>query len=138
MSRVRQSEVLISNEAFYTAFTTRDLQAMDMLWATEIDVSCIHPGATPIYGREAVMESWTQILSGPVKTALECLEPKAHFLGEDLAMVICFERLGAEILVATNIFARNGVDWMMVHHQSGPLATEIVRTPDMPSPRLLQ
>ncbi|MBO6561428.1 MAG: nuclear transport factor 2 family protein [Nisaea sp.] len=138
MSRARQSDVLIRNEAFYNAFTTRDLAAMEALWAGEMHVSCIHPGATPIFGRDAVMESWAQILSGPVRTSLQCLEPKVHFLSEELALVVCYERIGGETLTATNIFALESSDWVLVHHQAGPLANEIAGHADVPSPRLLQ
>ncbi|WP_193185996.1 nuclear transport factor 2 family protein [Nisaea sediminum] len=138
MSRARQSDVLIRNEAFYNAFTTRDLEAMEALWAGELHVSCIHPGTPPLFGRDAVIESWAQILSGPVKTALQCLEPKVHFLSEDLALVVCYERIGGETLAATNIFALESSDWVLVHHQAGPLASEMASHADVPSPRLLQ
>lgn len=138
MSRVRQTEILIRNEAFYTAFTTRDLKSMESLWASEMHVSCIHPGAVPLFGREAVMESWVQILSSPVRTSMQCLEPKVHLLRDDLAMVVCFERHGAETLIATNIFAYENTDWVLVHHQSGPLAAEAGASTDIPVPRLLQ
>tara|TARA_E500000318_G_scaffold47420_1_gene44627 strand:- start:4452 stop:4868 length:417 start_codon:yes stop_codon:yes gene_type:complete len=138
MSRARQTEILIRNEAFYTAFTTRDLAAMQSLWASEMHVSCIHPGAAPLFGREAVMESWVQVLSSPVRASLECLEPKIHLLRDDLAIVVCFERLGSETLAATNIFALENTDWVLLHHQSGPLAAEAVTATDIPAPRLLQ
>ncbi|WP_028465957.1 nuclear transport factor 2 family protein [Nisaea denitrificans] len=138
MSRARQAEILMRNEAFYTAFTTRDLAAMESLWASEMHVSCIHPGGTPLFGREAVIESWVRILSSPVRSSLECLEPKAHFLSEDLALVVCFERHGNETLTATNIFAFESADWVLIHHQSGPVASEVSARADIPAPRLLQ
>lgn len=138
MSRARQTDILIRNEAFYTAFTTRDLTSMEGLWASEMYVSCIHPGAVPLFGREAVMESWARILSSPVRAPLQCLDPKIHLLRNDLATVVCFERLGDETLVATNIFAFENADWVLVHHQSGPLAAEDGTLADIPVPRLLQ
>lgn len=136
--KARQSDVLIRNEAFYNAVTTRDLAAMEALWAGEMHVSCIHPGAAPLFGRDAVMESWARILSGPVRTSLQCLEPNVHFLSEELALVVCYERLGGETLAATNIFALEASDWVLVHHQAGPLANEIAGEADVPPPRLLQ
>ena len=138
MSRARQTEIMIRNEAFYTAFTTRDLAAMEGLWASEMHVSCIHPGAAPLFGREAVMESWARILSSPVRASLQCLEPRIHLLRDDLAILVCFERLGVETLTATTIFAFENADWMLVHHQSGPLVAEAITAADIPAPRLLQ
>ena len=138
MSRGRQTDILMRNEAFYTAFTTRDLAAMKSLWASEMHVSCIHPGGVPLLGREVVIESWVQILSSPVRSSLQCLEPKVHLLGEDLALVVCFEQHGTETLTATNIFAFESADWVLIHHQSGPVAAEVSALADIPPPRLLQ
>ena len=50
--------VNFANEAFYVAFSTRDLEAMDALWARQAPVTCIHPGWNALTGRDAVMESW--------------------------------------------------------------------------------
>ncbi|MEO9902656.1 MULTISPECIES: nuclear transport factor 2 family protein [Alphaproteobacteria] len=138
MSRARQADVLIRNEAFYTAFTTRDLSTMKNLWATETHVICIHPGDTPLLGRDAVIESWARILSSPVRYSLQCLEPKVYFVNQDLAIVVCFERYGPETLAATNIFAFESDDWMLIHHQSGPIAPDVSALADIPQPRLLQ
>lgn len=138
MSRARQTDILIQNEAFYTAFTTRDLTAMATLWASEMHVSCIHPGGTPLFGRDAVMGSWARILSGPVRPSMQCLEPKIHLLSEELAIVVCFEQIGGEMLSATNIFALENAGWVLVHHQAGPVAGEVGTAADMPVPRLLQ
>ena len=50
--------VLFANEAFYAAFRAGDMDAMAALWAEDHAVVCLHPGAGPIHGREAVLESW--------------------------------------------------------------------------------
>jgi hypothetical protein len=50
--------------------------------------------------------------------------------------VICYEKIGMDYLVATNLFVRRGHVWMLVHHQSGPVTsppekeTEERRKPD--------
>ncbi len=36
------------------------------------------------------------------------------------ALVLCYERVGAHSLIATNVFVREEESWLMVHHQSGP------------------
>lgn len=135
MGRARQTEILIRNESFYTALSTGDLAAMEGLWASEMHVSCIHPGGGPLFGREAVMESWVRILSSPAGAPLQCLEPKIHLLSDDLALVVCFERFGGDTLTATNIFALENTNWVLLHHQSGPLVGAVT---DIPVPRLLQ
>jgi hypothetical protein len=54
--------VLAANLEFYRAFTTRDAEAMDALWARRAPVACVHPGWPPLTDRDAVVESWRQQL----------------------------------------------------------------------------
>ncbi len=110
-------EILAANEAFYAAFRRGDADAMDAIWAQRAEVACVHPGATPLHGREAVMESWEQILGGP--PPIQCVNPRVHQLG-DAAFVICGERVPGGALVATNVFVSEDGAWRMVHHHAGP------------------
>ena len=89
---------------------------------TETPVACIHPGWDALVGREAVMESWAAILGGPGAPQIRCEAPRAFVLGPS-AFVICREVLEQQgWLIATNVFAREGGGWRMVHHQAGPAA----------------
>lgn len=115
--------VLFANEAFYRAFADRDFEAMEKVWAHEVSVACIHPGWNALTGREEVMESWQSILDGNAP-AIRCINPLV-IIHNDQAIVICYEDLGANYLVATNIFIRQGSVWKMIHHQAGPTAAEI-------------
>jgi hypothetical protein len=49
--------VRAANLEFYRAFTTRDLVAMERLWAKRAPVLCTHPGWVPLTSRSAVMAS---------------------------------------------------------------------------------
>ena len=40
----------------------------------------------------------------------------------DVGIVICFEQIEDQFLIATNMFVREGRIWKMIHHQSGPTA----------------
>jgi len=113
--------VLFANEAFYLAFNGRDFAAMDALWAQDAPVSCIHPGGGPIFDREAVMASWKSILGHDSSAAIRFHAPRVRMLGEH-AVVVCFEEIAGNTLIATNVFAREGRAWRMVHHQAGPTA----------------
>ncbi len=113
------AEVLFANEAFYDAFRLRDLSAMEELWAREAEVACIHPGWPALYGREAVLKSWSEILANPDAPEIACRSPRA-FVGGDAAFVICYELLGRNVLVASNLFVREGGAWRMTHHHAGP------------------
>ncbi len=43
----------------------------------------------------------------------------ARGIHKDTGIVICYERIGQDFLIATNIFIRSGDGWLLVHHQSG-------------------
>lgn len=111
--------ILFANEAFYRAFADRDIAAMDGLWAETLPVVCIHPGWSPLAGREDVMESWRAILGSAHAPAIACRNATAYQYG-DAAAVVCYEAIGDNFLVATNIFIRQAGRWRMVHHQAGP------------------
>ncbi|TAK97910.1 MAG: DUF4440 domain-containing protein [Rhodospirillaceae bacterium] len=116
--------VLFANAAFYAAFATRDVKAMERLWASG-DVMCIHPGWPPLTGREAVMASWRNILGGQNAPDISCRKAVASIYGTT-AIVTCVEVITSrdetqQALCATNIFVRaaGSREWHMIHHQSG-------------------
>ncbi|MBL8832708.1 MAG: nuclear transport factor 2 family protein [Rhodospirillales bacterium] len=110
--------VLFANEAFYRAFADRDFKAMAGLWANDLAAVCIHPGWPALTGRARILASWERILGGQAP-AVACHLPEVHFVGET-ALVVCYEAIRDDWLVATNGFAREGGRWRMVFHQAGP------------------
>ena len=58
------AQVIAANEAFYTAFRSRNMAAMEAIWSKDASASVIHPGWPGINGRKAVMASWKSILEG--------------------------------------------------------------------------
>ena len=113
-------DVLAANEAFYDAFGAADMQAMSAIWAHEADVTCLHPGWNPIFGREEVLDSWQRIMSGPDRPSIECVGARAMVQG-DTGTVICYENLGEGYLIATNIFVMEAGAWRMTHHHASGL-----------------
>ena len=120
-----QEAVLFANEAFYLAITNRDVDAMKQLWA-EGPVACLHPGWAALVGRDDVLDSWERILSHDAAPKIVCRAPRALLHGE-VAVVVCYEEIDGELLVATNAFRREGRQWRMVHHQAGPTAAKLAR-----------
>jgi len=126
LEAVSESEVLASNEAFYDAFNSRDMDAMDRLWAKLAPVVCLHPGSTALHGRTQVIRSWQSILGSDGAPRVSVEGPRVVMLGET-AMVLCYERVtdpdtgtGA-VLAATNVFVREGGEWRLVHHHSSAI-----------------
>ena len=113
-----RAKLLFANETFYRAFAERDVTLMSAVWAEEEPVTCLHPGWPPVEGRDSVLQSWHAILTGPASPDIECLHARAG-IHRDTGIVICYERIGQDYLIATNIFIRSGDGWLLVHHQSG-------------------
>ncbi len=111
--------VRFANEAFYLAFRGRDLAAMDDVWSQEQAVTCIHPGWPALLGRDQVMRSWAEIFAHGQEANIHCRGVRV-FSSDGRALVICYETLDENLLVATNIFAPESGNWRLVHHQAGP------------------
>lgn len=122
--------LVFANEAFYAAFRDGDMSAMEQLWATDTPVFCIHPGWNPLFGRDQVLHSWRRIMRGGSRPNVICHDPKPHIM-ENVGTVICFEQIGADFLVATNMFVRQSKSniWRLFHHHAGPAASP----PDIPT-----
>jgi ketosteroid isomerase-like protein len=118
-----EDDVLAANAAFYAAFASRDLDAMERVWAETAPVACIHPGWHALDGRAAVMASWRGILRGPGAPEITCASAVARVLGET-AFVVCTEDLPGGQLAATNVFVRENAAWKLVHHHAGPVADD--------------
>jgi hypothetical protein len=132
---VQREAVLFANESFYAAFASGDAVAMDGLWARDVPVACIHPGWAPLTDRDEVMASWRGILEGAAAPAIRFSLAGSFVYGE-FAFVVCYEQVGSNVLVATNIFLSQGGAWKMIHHQAGPTVARPTRTEDEPASRV--
>jgi hypothetical protein len=112
--------VLAANLEFYRAFATRDLAAMDAIWARQAPVACIHPGWPALAERDAILESWRGILANPEAPRIACYDERVLMYG-DAALVVCEEELGGGTLIASNLFVREDGGWRIAHHQAGQL-----------------
>ncbi len=112
-----EEAVLFANDAFYLALTQGDFRAMEAIWAKETPVCCLHPGWEPLFGRDAVLESWRAIFQNPPD--IRCLEPRVMAL-EAVATVVCYEAIDGAYLAATNQFVLEGGRILMFHHHAAP------------------
>jgi len=119
-----EAAVLRANASFYRAFTRGDLQAMNALWAQHAPVSCLHPGATVLRGRQNVLSAWRQIIAEPAPFEMRCDQAEVQVYANTTAVVTCYEGNGDRPahLAATNVFVLEAGEWKLVHHQAGPLA----------------
>lgn len=131
MAKQESSPVFSSPDAaeaaFYFAFAACDLAAMNEVWASS-GVVCIHPGSDAIIGREAVMQSWSDILLNAELPALHT-EVISRTVRGDLAVHVVEESIAplggsqdmVSIVLATNVYCREENGWRILeHHASAP------------------
>ncbi|MEC9368581.1 MAG: nuclear transport factor 2 family protein [Pseudomonadota bacterium] len=116
-------DVLAANAAFYAAFRSGDLQAMESLWSRSRDVCIYHPSQRGIEGREAVMRSWRDILLDGAPPMIYPVDPIA-ILGGSVALVVCEEDIEGRRLIATNVFVREDGGWRLTQHHATGLALD--------------
>jgi ketosteroid isomerase-like protein len=130
-----EAAILAANAAYYRAFATADFAAMSRVWADDI-VSCVHPGWPALIGRQAILESYREILRNPNQERIEPRNETVMISGDE-ARVLCVEFVGGSALATTNLFRRvNGV-WRMTHHQAGPVAALVAEPTSQPSSQRL-
>jgi ketosteroid isomerase-like protein len=120
--------VLRANSQFYRAFSAGDYPAMSELWAKQTPVVCFHPGMPALAGRQQVLESWQQILTGNPPFQMRCDHARAQIFG-NTAIVIGYEANDDQPahLAVTNLFVLEAGQWLMVHHHASPLARPIAK-----------
>lgn len=124
----RIEAVTRANEAFYRAFESLDIAAMDNVWAHQEYVTCIHPGWSVRVGWPAVRDSWVIIFNNTFSMEFELTELQVQ-VAADIAWVICTENITSRVeetvqhsrVVATNLYERIDDTWKLIHHHGSPL-----------------
>ncbi len=125
-----RTAVLAANSRFYRAFERRDQTAMAACWSGTPGDACIHPGWEPVYGSEAVMESWANIFATGLPMRFLVADVVVQLLG-DVARVHNVEHISiagdGETLgrvAVTHLFIRRPEGWRLVLHHGSPIASE--------------
>ena len=118
--------MLAVNQAFYDAFESRDLDAMEAVWEPSDRVVCTHPGWPTLHGWPQVRSSWAALMAGPQRLQFILTAVSVQVLGES-AWVTLEENLldgsSGGTVAAVNWFVRVGDGWRMVgHHGSSVIA----------------
>lgn len=121
------ASLLEANLRFYEAFSTLDIDAMDGIWEPSERTRCMHPGWPLITGWEGVRQSWDNIFNNTTMMHFIITEAYPVIQG-DIGWVDCIENVTSLVdgratgfsARSTNIFARSGDRWLMVHHHASP------------------
>jgi ketosteroid isomerase-like protein len=129
-------DVEAANTAYYHAFESGDLDSMSELWLDHPESLCVHPGALPVRGAQAINRSWAVIMANTPYIQFFLTDIEVSVL-EGAASVTCTENVltademtehdafsGARA-VATNVFVRTDGGWRLwIHHASPVLSGE--------------
>ncbi|HEY7535368.1 MAG TPA: nuclear transport factor 2 family protein [Thermodesulfobacteriota bacterium] len=121
-------EILRVNEKFYKALGTRNLGLMDEVWVKDSRAGCVHPGWTMLRGWEAIRQSWENVFNPDDQVDIS-LSNIAVEINGDVAWITCIQQMiyinrdpvGINMSQSTNIFERQGSDWLMVIHHASPI-----------------
>lgn len=123
-----KEEILAVNEAFYHAFSKKDIKSMKPLWWQGTTSICIHPGRRAIIGWESIQASWISIFKNTDLLDIDIEIIKVE-IDRSLAYVVVEEtvlqssrgrKLKAQS-IATNVFQNMAQKWYMIHHQGSPI-----------------
>lgn len=112
-----EETALFANDAFYAAFRDGDYPAMAALWAQDAKQCCLHPTWEPLFGRQAILAAWRELLVGP--PPIEYVTPYV-ISTQSMATVFCYEKIEQAYLAATNVFVMEEGRPRMVLHQAAP------------------
>jgi ketosteroid isomerase-like protein len=118
--------VKAANQAFYSAFSTRDVAAMQKVWSSDADIQNIGPT------NKSVTVGWDKIGKGfqtlfaAFPELKSTMEPDIKIVGAvawttGIEQVQRKDKAGAissASNLATNIFQKQDGHWLMVHHHA--------------------
>jgi len=110
--------------AFYDAIEKADMAALDAVWSQDENIVCVHPGASRIEGRAAVMESFQQMFSEAPILNFSIVDT-LYTGNESLAIHLVREEIALDgqvvsIMVSTNIYQMEEGGWRMLLHHASP------------------
>jgi len=123
-----EDSAITANEKFYKAFNARDLSAMKEIWSSHQNVTCVHPGWSPLNGFEPIIDSWQGIFKNSGNMDIQISDINM-LTSNDLAWVSCVEKLYtiashgvlASKVFSTNLFKLNKDGWKMIMHHASPM-----------------
>jgi uncharacterized protein (TIGR02246 family) len=120
--------VSAANEAFYRAFSKKDLNSMSLLWWQGSTSLCVHPGGKVLVGWEMIRDSWESIFKNTDSFEIDIEVVKVE-IDSSLAYVVVREmvlqssrgRKMKALSMATNLFQKMAQKWYLVHHHGSPI-----------------
>jgi ketosteroid isomerase-like protein len=129
-----------TEQQFYEALQSGDLERLMEVWADEEEVSCVHPGGPRIVGLNAIRVAFESVF-GQGAIAVHPERVRRLHTGET-AIHQVLERVQVQgpegqqsaWVIATNVYLKTALGWRMVlHHASPGTAHDIQEVVDEPA-----
>jgi len=119
-------KVKAANQAFYEALSARDIKRMEQIWSHEPHVRAIPPASKEVLsGWEAVRKHWQEAFARrPAQVSVSMKDAQVRG-DQNVAWIVGAEQVqgrreGGEavtsMVLGTNVFEKQGGNWLMVHH----------------------
>jgi ketosteroid isomerase-like protein len=127
-------ELKLADEAFYQAFSDRDIWAMAQLWSKDEGVSAVFPAnSKPSFGWDDIRRGWQQSFDHNRDIKIKSLAGAVFAKGDnegDVAWIIestqfssIQTQTGQPVLMpnvlSTKIFERHNGKWLLMHYHAG-------------------
>ena len=120
--------VTAANQAFYRAFETLNITAMEKVWLQASHIKCIHPGWPLLAGWGPVMASWERIFANTQSMRFDLTDVRVEVAG-NLGWTVLIENLESRgpdetsrsQILTTNLFEKQDGQWFIVHHHGSPI-----------------
>ncbi|MEM6612378.1 MAG: nuclear transport factor 2 family protein [Cyanobacteria bacterium P01_C01_bin.72] len=120
--------VLAANQAFYEAFSDRNLSQMRSIWWQGATSLCIHPGSQPLLGWSQIEESWAAIFhnTDELEIDIEVVQVEvdrslAHVVVREIVLQANQGRRMKAQSIATNVFQKMAQKWYLLNHHGSPI-----------------
>ncbi len=130
-----------TEQQFYEALQSADLDRLMEVWADEDEISCVHPGGQRIVGVSAIRSAFEALFAkGAVAVAPERVR---RLQTQDTAIHQVLERVNvtgpqgtpqSAWVIATNVYMKTAMGWrLVVHHASPGTASDVQDVLDEPT-----
>ena len=129
MTDLSDKEIILErNQAFYNAFSKRDINQMTLVWWQGSTSVCIHPGGNVLIGWETIRNSWKSIFRNT-----DFLEIDLEIIKVEIDQALGYVVVGETVLqssrgkklkgqsIGTNVFQKMAQKWYLVSHHGSPI-----------------
>ncbi len=113
-----------AESAFYAAFSSGDHVGMMAVWASDVEIVCVHPMGPRLMDRDLISASWVQILAGQPHRNID-IQLITSWTDTNLAIRVVNEIISlptSELqftpVLATNVYRSSGNSWHIVEHHA--------------------